>query len=571
MLELALKYLLEGYSVIPVGKNKIPLISWKPYQDKKATPEEVVGWWTKNPTAQIGIVTGKISDLTVVDVEFDGDLNLIKDPTYTINTGGGGKHFYFKFEKEFQNAVRIFPSVDIRGTGGYVVACGSVMQKGAYTRFNDLKVIKMSPETKSMLLGAKKRELPWNTPSIETYEPKPASTENMEYMGAGSGSRNDSMTVFAGSITAKLHPSLWGTIGIQLFEEANLKNSPPLPRREIDLIWKSISSREESQNPGGRDYTPRSSSSHQWGPEPKKEEEKKEETKVDDEDVTEEENDPKDTLHVSEIAKLQKIDSDHTYPIDMPPFDDALLGGHSLGEVVVVAGLTGNGKTTLMQDWSVTISSGGAEEKREKLPSLWFSYEVLARPLWKKFQSMGASVNTPVYMPRLNECGETEWVEDVIEKAIKKWGIKVVCIDHLGFLRAPKGSYANAADAITNTVRSLKKLAVRLGLIIFLPVHIKKTLSKNPDLNDIKDSSGIAQEADTVFFISRKKDKSGIQTNDADVWLVKNRKTGMSVKATLEFNFGRYFYDPEKDKKVNEIKREEPDLQEIFNEWNKPN
>ena len=568
MLELALKYLLEGYSIIPVGKNKIPLISWKPYQDRKATPEEVVGWWEKNPAAQIGIVTGEISDLTVVDIEFDGDMTLIKDKTFTTNTGGGGKHFYFKFEKEFKNAVRVFPSVDLRSTGGYIVGCPSVMQKGAYTRFNDLPVATMSSETKSMLLGATKKELPWNTPAIETYERKPASTEGIEYMGAGSGSRNDSMTIFAGSIVARLHPSLWGTIGLQLFEEANMKNSPPLPRREIDLIWKSISDREESQNPGGRDYSPREYSTNQWGPDPK--EEKKEEKKVDDEDVLEEENDPKETLHASEVAELQKIDSDHTYAVGMPPFDDALLGGFSAGEVIVVAGKSGNGKTTIMQDWSVILSKGGPEEDNEKLPSLWFSYEVLAKPLWKKFQSMGANEKDPIYMPRLTESGESEWVEDVIEKAIEKWGIKVVCIDHLGFLRAPKGSYSNAADAITHTVRSLKKLAVKRGLIIFLPVHVKKTLSKFPDLDDIKDSSGVAQESDTVFFIARKTEK-GIQTNDADIWLSKNRKTGMSVKITVVFEFGRYFYDADKDKKANEPKKEEPDLQEIFNEWNKPN
>ncbi|MFA5696721.1 MAG: DnaB-like helicase C-terminal domain-containing protein, partial [Bacilli bacterium] len=279
------------------------------------------------------------------------------------------------------------------------------------------------------------------------------------------------------------------------------------------------------------------------------------------------ETDPKETLHVSKVADLQKIDSEHTYPIDMLPFDEALLGGFSAGELIVVAGQSGHGKTTLIQDWSVTLATGG-KSKTEKLPSLWFSYEVLARPLWDKFKLMGADSDTPIFMPRFNESGDTEWISDVIEKAIKKWGIKVVCIDHLGFLRAPKGNYSNAADAITHTVRSLKKLAIKHGLIILLPVHVKKTNSKIPDLNDIRDSLGIAQEADTVFFIGREKDDFGISNNQAKIWLVKNRKSGIAVNATLDFQFGRYFYD-EKTSKKSDQDSEAITALKSFDSWDK--
>ena len=559
ILKFALNYANIGYSIIPIGLNKIPLINWKDYQTKRAGIEEIVDWWTKFPNAQIGIVTGEISNLTVVDIESDGDFNLIKDQTYKIKTGGGGIHLYFQFEKEFKNAVRVFPSVDIRGTGGYVVACPSVMQKGAYSELNTLPVIKMSSGTKKMLLEANKKLLPWNATSGEVKAPD-ISTSKLEYMGAGTGSRNDSMTKYAGSIHAKLHPSLWDSIGLQMFESANFQNIPPLPKRELDLIWKSISNRESSQNPGGRDFFPRDTTK-QWGAEPKKE--------VVEEAVAEEEFDSKETLHVSEVAELQKIDTDHTYSMDMPPFDDALLGGFSVGELIIMAGQTGVGKTTIIQDWSVTLACGGAEGKRDRLPALWFSYEVLAKPLWQKFQGMGATENTPVYVPRITETGESGWVEEVILGAIKKWGVKVICIDHLGFLRAPKGNYANASDAITQTARDLKRLAVKHGLIIFLPVHVKKTFSKTPDLNDIKNSSGIAQEADTVFFIERIKDKLGMPTSQSKIWLVKNRKTGLAVNATFNFAFGRFYYDEKADKEAKNKETDEKSVLDMFNEWNK--
>lgn len=65
-----MQYMALGYSVIPVGSNKQPLIkSWKPYQTKAATEDTIYYWWEKKPDANVGIVTGAISNLTVVDID----------------------------------------------------------------------------------------------------------------------------------------------------------------------------------------------------------------------------------------------------------------------------------------------------------------------------------------------------------------------------------------------------------------------------------------------------------------------------------------------------------------------
>lgn len=565
LLPLALIYLARGWSVIPCGADKRPLIQWKIYQERRATPEELVKWFTDYPDAQVGIITGKISNLTVIDVESDGDLNLIKDQTFIVETGGKGKHYYFTYDSDFKNAVRVLPSIDQRSEGGFVVAAGSKTIKGAYTALNSLKVSQMSSQTKEMFLRAPQKQLRASTPEvISTLYPK-VTNEGLEYLGSSEGSRNDSMTKFAGSIHAKLHPSLWSSIGWQMFEQANTKNVPHLPLNELRLIWQSISSRESQANPGGRTYP--SPKPKTWGP---LEDVNREtlsvsrETPV--ESADEKEIDPKETLHASEVAALQTINTEYTYPLDMKPFDEALLGGFTLGDLVVVCGPSGSGKTTLIQDWTVTFASGGQTGK-EKLPSLWFSYEVLARPLWNKFQIMGATLDTPIYLPRYNESGEMPWIIDVIEGAIIKWGIKIVAIDHIGFLRAPKGNYANAADAITHTVRALKQLAVKKGLIILLPVHQRKTSAKTPELNDVRDSLGIVQESDNVFFIGREKDDSGLQNSQAKLWLVKNRKSGISVSAMFDMQFGRYFYSDIETKKEVEINKSTIQAKKDFDEF----
>lgn len=522
----------RGWSVIPVGMNKRPIITWKEFQKRRATKEEIAIWWAQNPNAQIGIVTGEISDLTVIDVEFDGDFNLIKDKTFTTQTGGGGRHYYFKYEKDFTNMVRVLPSVDVRSEGGYVVGAGSETEKGGYSELNDLEVGVMSKSTKEELLGAKQSSKRLSSGGLNKQGEMP-DMNSLDYKGYGEGLRNDAMTRYIGAVLAKIHPSLWDTMGWETVFRANQKNSPPLPESELLASFNSIKSREITANPSGREsYGPKIK---EWGASDVK---AKNAGDSDEEDDYE----PAIILHASEAAKRQEIDTDVAYPIDMKSFDDALLGGFSPGELIVVAGKTGCGKTTIMQDWTVKFATGGMT-KHDPLPALWFSYEVLVKPLWNKFISMGADETTPIYLPSYNESGNIEWVIDMINSGIDKEGIKVVAIDHLGFLKAPKGNYANSSDAITHTVRELKRLAVKKGIIIMLPVHMRKTHNKSMDTDDIKDSSGIGQEADTVFFIDREKEQDGAFKQGSRVGLIKNRKTGISVIESIPFFDGNFYYN----------------------------
>src|SRR5438093_7115345 len=94
----ALHYLALGYSVIPVGQDKKPLLrSWKEFQARRATTEEVEHWFNDLNPKGVAIVTGTISSLVVLDVEAAADISdLPLPPTVTAKTGGGGWHFYFR-------------------------------------------------------------------------------------------------------------------------------------------------------------------------------------------------------------------------------------------------------------------------------------------------------------------------------------------------------------------------------------------------------------------------------------------------------------------------------------------
>lgn len=130
--EAAIRYLELGFSVIPVDNKKHPLIKWEPYQKQRAPKEEIEGWSKKWPKMNIGIVTGEISNLLVVDTDTAAAIVRVNDaiPENLLvpcqRTPKGGKHFFFQHQEGFVNRARVSEGVDVRTTGGYVVVAPSV-------------------------------------------------------------------------------------------------------------------------------------------------------------------------------------------------------------------------------------------------------------------------------------------------------------------------------------------------------------------------------------------------------------------------------------------------------------
>ncbi len=136
ILESALAYAKKGYSIIPVLQNKKPLIKWEPYQKKKASEEEIRRWLGKWPDANIGIVTGEISNLFVVDTDSPESSQRINDAipdSLTVpcqHTPSGGMHFLFSHIPGFSNRAKVAHEIDIRTSGGYFVAAPSINGNG---------------------------------------------------------------------------------------------------------------------------------------------------------------------------------------------------------------------------------------------------------------------------------------------------------------------------------------------------------------------------------------------------------------------------------------------------------
>lgn len=103
---------------------------------KSATtdPDQISRWWTECPEANIGIATGQVSGIWILDLDGPEGVAALAEleakhgrlpATLTAITGGGGKHLYFQLPpgEVIPSRVKIAGlPIDTRGEGGYVIA-----------------------------------------------------------------------------------------------------------------------------------------------------------------------------------------------------------------------------------------------------------------------------------------------------------------------------------------------------------------------------------------------------------------------------------------------------------------
>ena len=137
VLDDAKTYAARGWPVLPC-KGKVP-VTPHGVKDASQDEEKINVWFGNAQTHNVGIATGRTSDLIVLDIDprHGGDFSLeaLEDAhgelpqTVEVKTGGGGRHLYFQFPEgiEIKNGSNVLgPGLDIKSTGGYVIAPPSI-------------------------------------------------------------------------------------------------------------------------------------------------------------------------------------------------------------------------------------------------------------------------------------------------------------------------------------------------------------------------------------------------------------------------------------------------------------
>lgn len=185
-----------GFSLIPVGENKIPAVAWKKYQTEAASKEEFEGLYNLSETKNVGIVTG-FNNVEVIDIDLKVLPNLDQQQKFwselisflsdniddfeskfviykTINNGyhilyrcavieGNKKLAKLEGQRE--------AIIETRGVGGYVFAYQNKVGALDYTEIKEI-----SPQEREALLACCRvydyiEEEPTEAPPRKEYEP----------------------------------------------------------------------------------------------------------------------------------------------------------------------------------------------------------------------------------------------------------------------------------------------------------------------------------------------------------------------------------------------------------------
>lgn len=259
--EWALRYWHAGWSIFPCV-NKAPFRDalrnyqggWRQFMVKRPTEYQIEQWWTNYPGAQIALVCGKISNVTVVDFDWVKDENNVKRPdlsedvrvlaaklpiTVSSFTGSQGIHKFFNYSNIPGSLGTLHKQVDVKNDGGYVILppsfYGDYKGEDAYYGWDDLS--------------------PWSEDNVKQLADIPqwlhdkghqVDRERKDWSkitkGVSAGARNTT----AASMAGKMLNAFFGDPepAWRMLYAWNQLNSPPLEEKELLAVFNSILKRD---------------------------------------------------------------------------------------------------------------------------------------------------------------------------------------------------------------------------------------------------------------------------------------------------------------------------------------
>ncbi len=213
---------------------------------------------------------------------------------------------------------------------------------------------------------------------------------------------------------------------------------------------------------------------------------------------------------------------------------DAKLGGFQPSDLIIIAGRTSMGKTTLALNILTHIGL------RKQLPCVIFSLEMSKEQLALRMLCSEARINSSILKSsnKMNKLNEYDWKRITIaanelssapvfidetssitplelrskSRRLKaEHNIQFIIVDYLQLMQGSANprqrQMENRAQEIADISRALKSLARELKVPVValsqLSRAIEKRDDKAPQLSDLRESGAIEQDADVVLFIHR--------------------------------------------------------------------
>lgn len=262
----------EIYNMVLTRQCKKPcLTGWKEYQNRIATEDEIIAWFNQNPEPNIAIITGKVSNIVVFDLDSQDAIEYAEEQGGFPDTAKAktwkGRHVIMKypgFEVKNQTKKDIGEDkkldIDIRGDGGYIVAPPSIHGSGhQYTWEPGFSIFEIDPAECTpwmidYLRNIQQDSIPKNETQTEKKQTEASVTETGDDKavdkfsrllreGCSEGERNHTATILIGHLfkTGMKESNI-----LELVKIWNMsKVKPPLDLSELKKTFDSVKSLED--------------------------------------------------------------------------------------------------------------------------------------------------------------------------------------------------------------------------------------------------------------------------------------------------------------------------------------
>lgn len=227
------------------------------------------------------------------------------------------------------------------------------------------------------------------------------------------------------------------------------------------------------------------------------------------------------------------------------PLLNNLLKGFRRGELTVLSGSTGSGKTTLMGQYSLDLAEQGVN-------TLWGSFEIPNHRLARTLLTQLAGISLQDHMDRFDEFADVlerlpmyfmkfhgqhslEKVMQVLEHAQYVYDIGHVIIDTVQFMMGVSED-SSGADRFwrqDNIIAAFRSFATLYNCHVTLVIHPRKERQgEHLGLNSVFGGAKATQEADNVLMLQDYRESQG----GLYLKVLKNRFCGDVGRVPLEFD-----------------------------------
>lgn len=266
---------------------------------------------------------------------------------------------------------------------------------------------------------------------------------------------------------------------------------------------------------------------------------------------------------VKELADVKAVDLFKLPRIatGITKIDSVLSGGIYLGQTVIITGKRGEGKSTLASQIVANALDAGKKifaysgELQDYFFKRWLNLQLAGKH--KVIERTEVDNTKSYYITNSIDEKISEWyrgraylfdnmaVEDeeltellnIIEKAVRQYGIDLVLLDNL-MSALDVGMNVDLYRAQSKFVDKLVKLAKRLNVVVILVAHPRKNKFSSDDTDEISGSADITNKVDIVMTYKR---FDGMGEDVRKLSISKNRLTGRLATGEKEIML---FYDP---------------------------